>query len=387
MRVLLVAGEFPPLQGGLGDFSRCLAEALAVQGCEVSVYAPGASAQGPPGAYTVLPLARDWGWRDAMRLTRIGRGYDVVNIQYQAAAYGMKLPIHLLPGRLFGQGVPVVTTFHDLRRPYLFPKAGRLRTALLAGMLRASSAAIVTNEEDAEEAACLAPGARLHLVRIGSNVRPAVPNAGARHRLRGVWRVPEDATLVSYFGFLNASKGAQDLVQALRRLRDSGEDVHLVFVGGLTGASDATNLAFAASIKQAIESLGLAGRVHYTGYLEPEGVSQALHASDICALPYRDGASYRRGSLMAALAHGMPIVTTQPAVPVAGLSGGESVRLVPPADPELLAQAIRDLANSYGERVRLSTSAMKLSLGFTWEAIAADTVAIYRQTARAPLGC
>ena len=46
-----------------------------------------------------------------------------MNIQYQTAAYGMSPFIHFLPDAL--RPIPVVTTFHDLRFPYLFPKAGR----------------------------------------------------------------------------------------------------------------------------------------------------------------------------------------------------------------------------------------------------------------------
>ena len=43
---------------------------------------------------------------------------------------------------------------------------------------------------------------------------------------------------------------------------------------------------------------------------------------------------------MAALAHGIPTITTHPAVPVAGLSEGQNVRLVAPGDAEGLAAAM-----------------------------------------------
>jgi glycosyltransferase involved in cell wall biosynthesis len=39
-------------------------------------------------------------------------------------------------------------------------------------------------------------------------------------------------------------------------------------------------------------------------------VSVALKAMDVFAAPYRDGVSTRRGSFMAALQHGLPVITT-----------------------------------------------------------------------------
>ena len=63
-------------------------------------------------------------------------------------------------------------------------------------------------------------------------------------------------------------------------------------------------------------------------------------------LPYREGASLRHGSLMAALAHGLPIVSTQVPADVRSAQGlfpllrdGESALLVPPEEPADMAAA------------------------------------------------
>jgi glycosyltransferase involved in cell wall biosynthesis len=377
MKLLLVAGEFPPMQGGLGDFSCRLATALAKQGCDISAFVPSAAVPCEPLPFPVLPRAGRWGWQDLARLAGLLRRYDLVNLQYQAAAYAMRVPIHFLPLVCRVLGVPLVTTFHDLRVPYLFPKAGRLRAEAIRGLLRGSAAAILTNEEDLEAARMIAPATRLQLVRIGSNVEPAAFDADLRLSLRRQWGCREDATVVSYFAFLNASKGALDLVQAAAKLRAAGVDLWLAFIGGQTGASDPSNVAYAQQVQQAIDELGLRERAIFTGYLEPAALSAALYASDICALPYRDGASYRRGSLMAALAHGLPVVTTTPAVNTPGLSEGENIRLVPPADPAALATAIAQLATDASERARLSRAAKTLSRRFAWDTIARETLDVY----------
>jgi glycosyltransferase involved in cell wall biosynthesis len=373
----MVSGEYRPMQGGVGDFTHCLASELVRQGCTVDVLAP-RGCRGDDVAPAVLPLARGWGWRDLRRVAAFSRGYDVVNVQYQAAAYGMRLPIHLLPWTLGRGASRLVTTFHDLRVPYLFPKAGRVRKAAVRWLLERSGAAILTNEEDVAEAARLAPRARVHLARIGSNVAPAPPDAPWREALRRLWGCGPDTTVVTYFGFQNASKGSLDLVAAVGSLVARGADVRLVFVGGKTGSSDATNRAYAEQVRQAIARAGIAERVTFTGFLADGDVSQALYAGDVCALPYRDGASYRRGSLMAALAHGLAIVTTRPALPVAGLSEGDNVSLVAPGDVAALADAIAALAADPLRREALGRRARALSATFCWPAIARDTLAVYR---------
>jgi glycosyltransferase involved in cell wall biosynthesis len=94
-------------------------------------------------------------------------------------------------------------------------------------------------------------------------------------------------------------------------------------------------------------------------------------------MPYVDGASFRRGTFMACLAHGMPTITTQPSTPLPQLRDGENIRLVPPEDPTALAAAIRELAADPALRSRLSTGALALAEGFRWDKIAAQTAAFF----------
>ena len=108
-------------------------------------------------------------------------------------------------------------------------------------------------------------------------------------------------------------------------------------------------------------------------------MSAYMLAADLFALPYRDGASYRRGSLLAPLAHGRAIVTTYPRTTHPEMIHGQSVYLTPPGSPEELAQAIGALARETDLRRRLEAGARALAANFTWESIAAQTAAFFRQ--------
>ena len=393
MKVCLITGEFPPMQGGVGDFTNELGKALAALGHEVHVITS-ASDNPQPATRNSKPATqnpvivhrsiRDWGWdcwRDITQLHDALR-FDVLNIQYQTAAYGMHPAINLLPLRLrtgTRSRPRTVVTFHDVKVPYLFPKAGRLRWWVNLALARWSDAVIVTNAEDFARLSTYSSIHSLSLIPIGSNISPQPPAGYDREAWRARWGLKPDDLLLSYFGFLNESKGAETLVRALDKLVQSTSNIQLMAVGGKVGSSDPTNVAYLKKIEGLIEELGLTDSVLWTGYTPQPEVSANLLASDVCVLPYRDGASFRRGSFMAALAHGLPIVSTRPRVAMPELRHGENILLVPPDAPVALAEAIARLAEDARLRRRLGEGAARLAQDFTWERIAEKTEALYEE--------
>ncbi len=383
--IALLSAEYPPQPGGVGDYTACLAAVLAATGREVAVITsarPAGAWREVPGV-TVYRVVRDWGWGcwgDVARALRRVRP-TVVCIQYQTGAYRLHGAINGLPWRLRGAGPAWVTTFHDLREPYLFPKAGPLRGGANRALMAGSRAVIVTNPQDE---AALPPTMRPRAVGIpiGANITPAPPSGWERAATRATYGAGPATTLIAYFGFFNASKGLDTLLTALAQLRQSG-DYRLLLVGGGTGASDPTDAATWAALQAQIAALGLGEAVQRTGYGSPAAVSAALLSADMAALPFRDGASLRRGSLLAILAHGLPLVTTQPAAapPTATawptLTTGQNTLLVPPANPTALAAALAQLAADPTLRSRLAAGAQALAAQFAWPTIAAAHLALF----------
>ena len=80
---------------------------------------------------------------------------------------------------------------------------------------------------------------------------------------------------------------------------------------------------------------------------------------------------------MAGLLHGCPVVTTRPAFLQQDLVDGETVRLIPPEEPEALASALEEVLNSSEMQARLSAGARTLALRFDWPGIAADTATFF----------
>lgn len=385
MKVLMVSGEFPPMVGGVGDYTACLAGALRELGVQVSVVT---SARSRPseGAFSFPVIARvqDWNFRSwgPIRRNVERQAPDIVHIQYQAAAYRLHPAANLLPIvlRVARTGVRSIVTFHDLKVPYLFPKAGALRGRTVRLMARSCDGVICTDEADLATVSHWGLRSPAHLIPIGSNI-PVAQTGG-----RPVSASDPDAqkTLqIGYFGLLNSSKGIDILLRGYHIVRQRGLSVTLTMVGANLGHSDPTNVAYARRIKGQVSEMDIDGSIRWTGQLSPADTSRALQSLDACVLPYEDGASFRRGTLMAALAHGLPIITTRPSrrpgAAGPGLSDRENCLLVPPGDVGALAEAIEELANSPSLRERLARGALDLSKQFTWERIARKTLDAYEK--------
>jgi glycosyltransferase involved in cell wall biosynthesis len=153
-------------------------------------------------------------------------------------------------------------------------------------------------------------------------------------------------------------------------------------IGGRFCSSDPTNTLYANVLDSLIAKLGLQNDIHWTGFVEDSQVSNYLEACDLVVLPYQDGASYRRGSLMAAIQHGCAIATTEPSVNIPAFSNGKNMALVPRDDPMELADAIQRLMNAPDAIQRLRDGSQALRTLFDWGTIAKDYVSFFEAVVR-----
>jgi glycosyltransferase involved in cell wall biosynthesis len=183
-------------------------------------------------------------------------------------------------------------------------------------------------------------------------------------------------------------------MRVIAELVKAGRPARLLMVGGKVGSSDPTNLAYLRRVEELIGALGIADRVHWTGFTANDEVSANLLAADVAVLPYREGATLRHGSLMAALAHGLPVVSTKAVNEQADPEGvfpaivdGENALLGSPEDYVGLADAVTRVMTDDRLRADLHQASLELASHFEWDVIAQKHLELYdRLTASATSG-
>ncbi len=168
-------------------------------------------------------------------------------------------------------------------------------------------------------------------------------------------------------GTREPGKNREALLQALARLVRGGRDLHLAVVGQRGWRYEGES--------EALSSLGVEGRVHFTGYVPQADLPALYNAASVFVFP-----SLHEGfglPALEAMACGVPVVTsTVSALPEVV---GEAGLLVDPANADALADAIARVLDDRTLAADLASAGLARAASFTWEACAKATVAVYRE--------
>ncbi len=287
-----------------------------------------------------------------LRLRRATRASDLVHLQWLALPQLDRL---LLP-----RGRPRVLTAHDVLPRE--PRPGQLSAT--RRLLRAMDAVVVHSEHGAarlREDVGLAPertrviphGAFDYLTRLPEE-RPLPPELA---RVEG--------PVILLFGLLRPYKGVDVLLEAFRSVE--GAELWIV---GMPRMDLAPLRALAARAP---------GRVRFVPRFvtDPE-IPAYLRRADLVVLPYRE--IDQSGVLYAALAFGRPLVLSRVGGFVEVAERHRAAELVPPGDPDALADALRRLLADPARRNELATAAGRAAAGpYSWDSVAEQTLGLYRE--------
>jgi glycosyltransferase involved in cell wall biosynthesis len=196
----------------------------------------------------------------------------------------------------------------------------------------------------------------MHHLPVGSNIPHAsMPRGAARRRLGLV----DDCFVLGYFGSICGSRHLAPVREALGRLhRASGGRALLLYIG-----------RHGADLERALDGLPMRD----AGPLAADEVSRHFAAMDLYLAPFVEGVSTRRGSFMAALQHGLPVVATSgPQTDAVFLEhDGRALDLVPETDADAFAGAAERLFCDAGRRRGLARAGRTLyGSRFDWPVLA-----------------
>ncbi|PSN12887.1 group 1 glycosyl transferase [filamentous cyanobacterium CCT1] len=402
MHITYLTGSYRPDQDGVADYLANLRSRLHQRQITSTVLTTHDSARAMADP-AVQGAISQWKVPQLIPLVQriLATPTDILHIQHAAGSYRFERSVFLLPLllRLAGYRRPIVTTAHEYGwwdwQPNWFPAPwleylkewGQTRTwwDREDGFLLTSSDAIFTTNENItrimkerlpERRDCITT------VPIAANLAVApIDRATARHQLRHDCGWPEQAQVVTFFGFLHPVKGIEPLVQGFRQVVDAQPQARLLLMGGVETLALRGQEAeqYWQKIQGQIRDLDLINYVHCTGYIDADRASRYLSGSDLGVLPFNPGISLKSGSLLALLAHRLPTIATRTAETDAVLSEKQVIASVPPRDGAALGDAITSLLQNPAEQQRLATAGHSFVQAFTWDAICDRHQEVYQR--------
>jgi phosphatidyl-myo-inositol alpha-mannosyltransferase len=379
MRIALVSPYSWSYPGGVTRHIEALAERFIEQGHHVRVLAPydpvdlpsrilhrGAAPQPLSPPDYLVPLGRTVGFKangavsnlsitpygvaTAQTELRTGR-YDVVHIHEPVAPLGGWITTQLT-------GLPLVGTFHSFSE-------GRVPNGL-ANLMGARRVLNRLHVRIAVSEAAAWTGRRFfgghyRVIPNGVHVDPEVL-ARAGHK------VPSERLRIVFVGQAVERKGLPLLLRSFEALRD-----HIP-----------TELTVIGPTAEELAPLMLDDRdVRVLGKVNDARKREELERADVLCAPSLRGESFGM-VLTEAFAAGTPVVASDIAGYRDVVRNGVDGILVPPADPQALAEALRDLYDEPERRVEMSRAAAADVERFAWATVADQVMEAYQDAVAVP---
>jgi glycosyltransferase involved in cell wall biosynthesis len=358
MTVHLLTPEYPPMHGGVADYTRNLAAAVAHAGAEVHVWCPPAGARDPSDRVVVHEACGTFEARD---LERVGSLLDTFDqprrliVQWVPHGYGRRAMnvgfCSWLWKRARG-GDCVELMVHE---PYL---------AFSEGSWRQNAAAVVQRAM----VMLLLRAAQRVWVSIPAWTTAMRPYALGR-RVPFAWlpipsnlAEPDTTEVAALRRRLGAAPLAGHLGTYGRLVTDLLGDI---IEGVLTAAPQTRILLIGAGSDRYAREFSrqcpaLAERVLATGTLTSDDLARHVAACDVLLQPFPDGVSSRRTSVMAGMKLNVPVVTTNGRLSESLWVTTGAVRLAPVGDSrEFVAHAVA-LIDAPDDRARLADTARRV---------------------------
>lgn len=270
IKIILITGSYPPNYCGVGDYTAKLFECFKHTG----------------GVTVALFNRQDWKIKNYFKYLRdlLKLHGNIYHFQYPTEGYGYSLVPLMLIGSLLGK--KKIVTVHELSSRN---KLAYIYTQILIFL---SNKTIVANKLEYKHASRFVfDSKKIHVIPIGSNIQKSnLANS-----------LFEDRKIdLAYFGHIRPIKGIESFLHTASLLKCNW---NIKIIGQVLNKY----IDFYEQIRFDAENLN----VELVANKDENEVSDILASVKIVYLPFPDGVSNRRGTLLAAIQNGCTVVSTK----------------------------------------------------------------------------
>ncbi len=367
--LLYISGSFPDNQEGIASCAKVTLDSM-IKNADPSVILllttdtsviTGRISENSPVSYELMP---DWhlNRRNTDRFYEIlaGRNITVIHMDYPGDLYGKTFLASFIPYLVHRYNRKHHTDIRVNVRLHEFSRARFLRKVAIIPILLSADAIYVPAKKDRDIVKRVAAD-RVHPTYIGSNIMIADDNI----------KPDPDKVTVSYFGSVYPGKGIERMLRIWKKISEDDKDNKYIFkIIGDIGTEDTNHFSdYHKQVWKWFDQYGLKDRIEVTGYISDAEVSREIKKSDIATLLYEDGLTLRRGSFLAYLTHGVPIITTMGDEEAAELFGGHPGIFMAGSDDCIIEKIFSYSKLSEDDRSVIHDDNTQLAGNFNWDNI------------------
>ena len=315
MKLAFFSRFVPPAIDGIGDYTWHLASRLRDSGIDTRIYTS-KDQPSPKSEGWIHPVIAEWrGKKFLEAISSIPFEPDSCSFQYVPHLYGRyglcwettELPLILRKK----WDCRIHVTFHEIAiEAGADPVHFLLRKLMLwqaRRLARASDSVVTTCTEYAETLRGLAQDREVKVIPVGANVLACETSDEELAKLRRHYRMGS-AKVLAMFGRLTALRNYPAAIRLLGQAKKENLDARLMVIG----IEEACNPSLFQELISLARDLKVENDLIFPGRLSRESVSRHLQLADLYLFPQFDGISTKNGSVMAALAHGLPLLSYAP---------------------------------------------------------------------------
>lgn len=275
--------------------------------------------------------------------------------------------------------IPYVVTFHALghiRRLFQgdqdrFPPE---RIAIEEQTMAAADAIIAECPQDREDLLEHYNAMAEKIAVIPCGVTPDEFFPIDKQMARILLRLPQDERILLQLGRVVPRKGIDNVIQALAKLGGGQQKTRLIIVGG--DARPTQHNHEAQRLRMLAKELGVAARICFAGYKNRDELKYYYSAADLfITTPWYEPFGI---TPLEAMACGTPVIGANVGGIKYSVVDDVTGKLIPPKDPDALADAINQLLANPEKREAMGEAAVsRIRKLFTWQQVAGRMLKLY----------